>query len=257
MQDPINRNAFIRLYSSGGTTVSLPYTGMREIERSNPAMILVPGENYFIYVNAEQTMDDLVLYDGANSFALGATITPVPFTGGTHQIADFIVPEGTVPDGIYVFHTGGYTTNPVEVVNDVDEANIHSAFFRISHNSILGDFYYPYVGDSFKQRIRMRCSVRDAQPETDFENYQDTSTGQMRSLSGVMKEFYIFETPDFSIDDHGAANYLSLHDNIIVNDRAYHRKASSPYARVASFDTPLSNGSFGLYDTASTVLQRC
>lgn len=255
-KEPINKNAFVRLYSDSGTIIRLPTPGMKEPHRTSPALILVPDEVYFIYINTALAPSSWALTDGVNDFAISMTVTAVPITLGTHHILDFSLPGG-VPDGIYTIKADTYITNAVEVINDPDEANVHSAFFRISHNEILGDFHYPYAGPSFAQRLRMRCSLKDIQPESEFENYDETNTGQTRSLAGIIKEYIVLETPDFSNDDHGAANYLSMHDNIIVNDITYHRKASSPYRRVPSFDTPLSNGEFGLYNTEATALLRC
>lgn len=151
--EPLNRNAFIRIYNSGSGD-RLPVAGMKELNRTSPALIFVPQESYSIYVNAVVTQ--FLLIGGSATYDIGADLIPVVVTGGTHTIIEFTLPN--IPEGVYLGDLGGGSqSNPVEVIKPLSEAKIFSAFFEFSHNSILGTFYYPYAPEGYEQKIRMRC----------------------------------------------------------------------------------------------------
>lgn len=251
--ESINRNNFFRIYDSGKT--SLPVTPRHELQRTSPAVIMVPGELYSVYMNTGYGVGGITLTGEGGSFGVGVSVQTVTFTTGSHSIMDFTGPD--IPEGTYMMSIGGYPSNPVEVMRDANEANNHSAFVRFGHSKVIGDFYYPYITNpNYRQRLRLRMFAKETQPEVDKEVYVP-SFGQMRSLRGSYKRYVTFETPDYSEEDHEAAAFMVIQDRILINDKNYIIKPDSMYMTTPAIDTPLSSGTFSLYDNDAFVKIRC
>lgn len=254
MAQALNPYSFVRLYDES-SEISLPIIPMRELGRISPALIFTPGEILSFYISYPVS-GSLSLTDGSgNSHNGGASFTGFATPQGDHTIMEVTVPS--IPDGTYKMTIGGKEGNYVEVISDMTLVNQISAFFRISHNKNLNLFKYPYLGSGYKQRMRLRMTVLEIQPETNIEGYEATNTGKQRNLQGVSKKYVTFQTPDYQLEDHDACYMLSLHDNILINDREYIRRPTGSYKISPSMDTPVSNGEFSLYDNDATFLLRC
>jgi hypothetical protein len=254
MKQSIVRSSFIRLYDNS-SKIFLPIIPMREKQRISPPLIFSPGEILFFYI-AYPVSGPLTLTDGSgNSFDGGATFTNVPTTIGDHTIMTVGVPE--IPDNVYKMTIGGKESNYVEVVGDISLIDQISSFWKVRHNKILNNIYYPYTGSNFHQWVRLRMTMLDLQPETNIEGYEATNTGKQRNLQGVYKEYVTFQTPDYEIEDHQAMSLFTLHDHIEINGVEFIRRPSGTYKMSPSMDTPVSNGEFSLYDNSSTFLLRC
>jgi len=256
MADALNRNSFVRVYS-GASKISLPVIPLREPGLISPPIIFVPGESLSFYI-AAAVGGGLTLTNGSGgSFGGGGSISSFSTTPeyGTHSVMNVTVPS--VPDGTYKMTVGGMESNYVEVISDVALANQISAFFEVSHNKPIDVFRYPYAGEGYKQKMRLRLTVVDMQPETNIDGYEATNTGKQRNLQGVSKKYVTFQTPDYQLEDHDAMHVLSLHDNILINGKSYIRRPSGSYKMSPAMDTPVSNGEFSLYDNENTFLLRC
>lgn len=252
MTDALNKG-FIRVYGGGPT--SLPIVGLQQPGRIFPAVIGVPGESMSAYI-AYNVSGGLSLTDGSgNSFGGGGSASGFAITGGTHSILNFTVPS--VPDGTYKMTIGGMESNYIDIVSDVAYANQVSCVVEYFHNKILGPYYYPYASSGYKQKLRLRMTLLDRQPETNVDGYEATNTGKQRNLQGVYKEYITLQTVDYLLEDHQAASLMSMHDSISINGILYIRRPSGGYKMSPSMDTPVSNGEFSLYDNSSTFLLRC
>lgn len=250
----LNKNNFIRLYEAG-TSSAIPVIPMMYPEMTSPAVILVPEEYYSFYINSSVSMSSASLVGASHTYFLPITETAVVYSSGTHKIISFDCPS--IPAGLYRMNLGSYVTNYVEIIATASEANELSAFFRFSHNKIIFDYYYPYAGASYKQRMRLRVSEKDRQSETNRTGYRSTSSGSMRNLQGNTINYVVLEMPDYNAEDHLAANALSLHDTILINDVSYIAKNDSPYKKITTLDTPLCHGEMTLYDNSSNFQFRC
>lgn len=254
MRLAINQKCFLRLYNAN-SPLALPVASLRHKEMYSPPLIFVPGELYSIYLNTVVGVGSFTFFTPNSSFNVGYSVIPVAHTTGTHSIIEFTGPD--IPNGIYKIAIGAYVSNGVEVIRNVNLANDLSAFFRFSHNKLLFNYYYPYISNGYKQRMRLRISAKEIQPETNIEGYERTNTGKFANLQGVSRDYVMFETPDYSNEDHQAASLLTLHDNIFINDVEYIRKPTSPYRVISATDVPVSNGEFGLYDNSSMIRLFC
>lgn len=255
MPDPVNKNCFIQIFTGG--PVSLPTIGLREPLWASPALVFRAGEVYSFYVNYVGAIGGVSLVDGSgNSYGAGASFMAVngPL-GVTHTVINISFPGG-VPDGDYRMMLGGLQGSFVSVVNDLEEANSMSSRFEISHNSTLGNFYYPYAADEYFQSMRLRINLREFQPEINIESYKSSATGQIRNLSGTYQSAVTIESVDYTIHDHKAMAVLSIHDIIKINGRQYIRKENGGYQTRPDGMLPTYSGEFSLYENDSTILFR-
>lgn len=255
MPDPVNRNCFIQIFTGGAA--SLPTIGLREPLWASPAIIFRGGESYSFYINYVGGIGGLTLLDGSGgSYGAGASFSSVSGPlGVTHSVMNVNFPGG-VPDGVYRMSLGGLQGNFVEVINNIDDANFTSAMFEISHNSTLGNFFYPYVSEEYFQKMRLRINLREYQPETNIESYRSTATGQVRNLQGTYQSSVTIETPEYSVHDHKAMAVLSVHDIIKINGKQYVRKENGTYQTRPDGMLPTYPGEFSLYENDSTILFR-
>lgn len=252
MFDPVNTHSFLRKY---GSDVSLPIIPLREPRNASPAVILCPGESASFYMTTPTS--GLTIVDGSgNLLGVGVSYTNFTTTIGTHTIVT-INYAGGEKDGVYQAMFGGAEGSFIEVINDIEDARQISAFYEFSHNKILGKFYYPYAPAGYKQKMRLRCTNSDVQPKVDITSYRSSATGKYRNLQGQYTKSVTIETVDYTRHDHDAAAILSLHDNILINGRAYIRDPENSYRANIVSDVIGSNGTFGLIDNDATFPFKC
>lgn len=254
MLEPVNSHSFLRIYQNGGE-VSLPIIPLREPLNASPAIIMCPGESYSFYMTTSTGAPTAV--DGSGGSAgIGGSASGVSTTIGTHTILNLSYGGGS-RDGVYQFMFGGNKGSFVEIINDIEEARQISALFKFSHNKIMGKFYYPYAPAEYQQVMRLRCTNSDVQAKVDVTSYRSSATGKYRNLQGQYTKSVTIETVDYTRHDHDAAAILSLHDNILINERVYIRDPENSYRANIVSDVIGSNGTFGLFDNDATFPFKC
>lgn len=97
-----------------------------------------------------------------------------------------------------------------------------------------------------RNTIRLDINLVEQQPEIEIRQYREQSTGKLRNQRSQTAKICSVETKQFDDGSNDAMFSLSVHDDILINERDYEVKTA--HRIITSRKNPLQDGIIELYD---------
>lgn len=154
-----------------------------------------------------------------------ATLSKVDVTGGYRIYIENLSLSGLV-DGkqyelrIYDSVIGGdpvlYSVMCFEFRSSAD------GLVQVSYRNSSNIFNYNYVElPDYRNIFYLDLALIDEQAEYEIDSYFEVSTGDARMIKSQIKDYIVLESKLFDSQRHDGMKALSLHDDIILNQRTY------------------------------------
>lgn len=136
-----------------------------------------------------------------------------------------------------------YVSNPFRNFLDEDR----KCFPMLSYRNTCDIYNYGYEClTTVRNKIRLDINLVEGQAEIEIKQYREQSTGKLRNQRAQTAKVCSVETKQFDDGTNDAMMSLSVHDDILINDREYNVKTA--HRIVSSRVNPLQDGIIELYD---------
>lgn len=228
---------------------------------SAASVIIVPGEAYRVYVPFTQApvLNNLVVNLVTQTGTLiGSIGTVQKLVNSPHLVLSFSLNRADLQPGYYRLSindtSGPLYSNRVWLQRQADSEA--SALFTWANTRAVGPIDYENSSLTFgySNQLRLKCQSKVAQPDTSIEEYEQVTTGVKVPVSIKTHGAIPFTTPNTDGFGHEGWRTLLAHRKILLNQQPVSVKTG--YTLADGVGT-LATGSFELWDSAYSVVNRC
>lgn len=226
-------------------------------------VVVVPGESYQVYipfdVDPNLISADINLVGQSDQLVVANFGQITGLTNTDHVLISFSLDKNAlIQPGYYLLRLTGTAgriySNRIWVRNSGYEDT--SALFRWTNTRSVGpiDYEDPVLPPEYYNQLRLKCQSKVAQSDTSIEEYEQVTTGQKVPVNIKSHKVLPFTCPNTDGFGHEGWQTLLAHRKILLNGQAVSTKTGYTVGDGAG---TLATGSFELWDTAYSILNRC
>ena len=208
--------------------------------------VIVPNEEFALYVNAEMEFSDFAESGQATTVGLlDSNFNLVTSSVGNFTAVQlepgFVNPLNLYMSGIIDVTPGCYylvsyspanrkvymISNAIEVMT-MKEAKEKTVRLEYRANGNIYDFYYKKA-PTFVNKVRVRCNPHNPQPGEDARGHDRIDDALLRTRRGEI-ETVTFATQWMDREDHRAFAAAIAHEALLIDGVPYRKNADSDYA---------------------------